>query len=136
MSTVLPDAKIYRGGVTARQVNLETFHAEVSSLKPGNGVRNTFQLSSKGGGTIQVWFEYGSRSYEAQLRAMVQNDRSAALATMSKILAEEMSQASNREAAIVRGARAQLVDLAETERRNADGTDEAIAMIVSEKLRE
>jgi hypothetical protein len=135
-SSYLPDAKVFRGGVTARRLILEATAAQVSTSKPGSGVRNSFTLSSKGGGTIQVLFDYGSESYEAQIRAMVHNDRNAALAIMGKILAEELSESARREAAVIHGARRQLIDLADIEKMEAEGTDGAIATIVSEKIRD
>ena len=95
----------------------------------------SFKLSSKGGGTIHVLFEYGSQSYEAQMRAMVQNDRNSALTVMANILAEEVAQNAKREDAIIHSAHRHLIELADLETTEAKGTEGAIATIVSEKVR-
>ena len=47
-SIPLPDAKVYRGGVTARRLVEEPIKAQVSTSRPGAGVRNEFQTFLKG----------------------------------------------------------------------------------------
>jgi len=108
----------------------------VRNPKPGAGVCNTFTLSSKGGGTIQVQFQFGARSYEAILQAMIQNDRNVAIATMSKLVAQELASEDARDAKAAHAGRSQILKVAEERQRNADGTEEAIASIVCDKVRE
>lgn len=132
----LPDAKVYRGGVTARHIHLEPTHVQIQSSPTGGGVSSSFTLSSKGGGTIFVRFDFGVGSYETVLRAMLENDRKAALVEMSKIVAEDMATLPAREATVRQSARAQIVEAATTRIEQSNGTDEAIATIVRDKLQE
>jgi hypothetical protein len=76
-----------------------TREVHILSDRPGEGVRNTFTLDSKGGGQIQIEYVYKARDYKSHLRAMVANDRQAALVAMCDILRKEMSSLNAREIA-------------------------------------
>jgi hypothetical protein len=132
MGIKLKGGKVYRGGVTARSVTVETRDIEVRNPAPGKGVYNIFELASKGGGATHVEYVYDASDYPAHLQMMVENDRNAALAAMSEIMRKEMVSLPAREAVVAQAARREIVTAAHNRWASAftHGTDEAVANIV------
>jgi hypothetical protein len=84
--TYLRDANVYRGGVTAPQLNRETTKVRFGTYR-NNKLGSRFRLASKGGGTTQVLLTIGPKDFPLMLSAMIDADRASALAAMTATLA-------------------------------------------------
>ena len=60
----LSHTKIYRGGVTAPHLSLETRRCHLRANKKDNCIDIRFELASKGGGTTQVLIQIGAEDFE------------------------------------------------------------------------
>ncbi len=88
--TKLNDAKIYRGGRTARTYRLET---EQATLETGNNcIRLLFSMSSKGGGTTDVNAEIGVEGFPQIIEIMAKIDRQRTMSAMAGELAKQIEQ--------------------------------------------
>ncbi len=132
----LKGANVYRAGVTARSMAHETCDVDLENGQPRAGVSNVFTLTSKGGGTTSVRYVNSAQDYMAHLQLMVQNDRNAALAAMSEIMREEMVLLPEREAKVAQAARNEIVTRASNRWSGSYGTEEAVASIVYEGVKE
>ena len=109
MKTKLTGAEVRRAGKTARYWSSDkgTDEVYIKNDRPGEGVRNAFTLDSKGGGQIEIEYIYKieieyiykTKNYKSHLRAMVANDRQAALVAMCEVLREQLGTLNNREVA-------------------------------------
>lgn len=136
MKTRLTGARVIRAGVTARYSTIEHTSVDLENLSPGDGVRNLFTLASKGGGHTQVEYIYGAEDYKPHLLAMLKNDANAALVAMADVMHEHMKKLAAMEDAAAKAARAEIVQTANKRWHEADGTDEAVAQIVLNGIRE
>jgi hypothetical protein len=101
VKTKLTGAEVRRAGKTARYWSSDkgTDEVYIKNDRPGEGVRNAFTLDSKGGGQIEIEYIYKTKNYKSHLRAMIANDRQAALVAMCEVLREELATLNDREGA-------------------------------------
>ncbi len=94
--SILKHSQIYRGGETARNLTPESVDVTVarnySSLE---GIKLSFSLASKGGGTTKVEIRIGSKDFPAIISEMMRGDgkqRQISMEAMANLLAQEISK--------------------------------------------
>lgn len=102
-STKLQATKVYRGGVTARDLKFETDDVELTNTD--NALRASFRMKSKGGGSSDVYMEAEAADFPAFLKIMVRVDRQATMAAMSAELACQVAEQPTHDARFAQQAR-------------------------------
>ena len=96
----LTHSKVYRGGITANYISLETSSASFNTNIKDRSLDLRFNLASKGGGTTSVLFQLGVDDLAEVLDAIATNLPEMAVGVLSdaatkanKAIAERLSEA-------------------------------------------
>jgi len=105
--TLLKDAKVRRGGVTAHYWYETIDHVDLAAK---DALHLRFSMASKGGGHTQVQMEIGPEGFPTLLEMMSIVDREAAMLAMAQELSRQIATQSERNHRLVSNTRSAVAE--------------------------
>lgn len=129
----LASAEVLRCGETARYMRHENRSVQ---LWYDEAINLDFSILSKGGGTTEVRVRFGQKDFEAIINAMLNTDRNSTMIAMTRALLDEIEEQPDRDAAIAKSARNEIVEKAYNAWMESSGQQEKVAEIIHDGVKE
>lgn len=124
----LKQAKVYRGGTSSPYRRHET--SQVYLTRFGEACRLSFTISSKGGGTTEIYVDIGPDDFREVATMMTLADRLSGTNALSAVLAEALAKQRDIEENIRKRAHQEVVEFAENKYDDAPFDDNSLEELV------